>query len=324
MTMRPIVPQTEANGARVDIAMGTFNGAAYLPSQIDSILGQTHDNWRLLIRDDGSDDDTVSIIKDYCGRFEGRVQHIEDDLGRLGAKRNFSAILARTSADFVMFADQDDVWYPTKIQVTCDKARELQARARPEEPVLVFSDLAVVDSRGEPIARSYWRYAGIDPARCLRLNHLLVENPAPGCTMLMNRRLRELILPVPECAVMHDWYAMLTATCIGHVAFVPFATGCYRQHARNTIGVQPWDLRRALSSVREVRTRVRKIIVHAQAQAEEVLTRHGPRMHQKQLELIRDFVHLRGEGFATRKAAMLRHGFVKTALFKSLAMVLFG
>ena len=99
----------------IDILMATHNGEEYIGQQLDSIFAQTNQDWQLLCRDDGSNDSTVSIVTQYMTRHPGRIKLLSDNKGRLGVGLNFGELLEHSNADYIMFADQDDVWLPEKI-----------------------------------------------------------------------------------------------------------------------------------------------------------------------------------------------------------------
>ncbi len=105
----------------VHIMMATFNGQNYLREQLDSLLAQSHNNWQLWVRDDGSTDNTIEILKTYEAKYPN-IFIITNNKERGGACSNFAALfrMARLDEDvkYVMFCDQDDVWKPEKIETT--------------------------------------------------------------------------------------------------------------------------------------------------------------------------------------------------------------
>ena len=103
----------------VDILMATYNGAQYIEEQIESILQQSHTDWRLLVRDDGSIDDTERIVKDYASK-DSRIVWIDNEGESLGVAKNFIRLLDYSDAPFCLFCDQDDIWFPEKVKVMID------------------------------------------------------------------------------------------------------------------------------------------------------------------------------------------------------------
>ena len=98
----------------VSVVMATYNGEKYLREQIDSILGQTHPIYELIIQDDGSTDNTIAIAKDYATR--NPVVKVFVNEKNLGLNQNFKTAVMRATGDYVAISDQDDVWYPQKIE----------------------------------------------------------------------------------------------------------------------------------------------------------------------------------------------------------------
>lgn len=226
----------------VQILLAAYNGAAYLAEQIESIRRQSYPDWRLLIRDDGSTDQTVDIVRDFAAR-DPRIELLADDRGRLGVLGNFAALAEAAlerPACYVAFADQDDVWHPQKLdwQLACLAAAERDSP--PDTPIAVHSDLAVVDAQLRPIHPSFLRYQGLWHETDRPLRTLVVQNFVTGCTLLFNRPLLELAVPIPPQALVHDWWLALCAAAAGRLEFLPQATVQYRQHAGNTIGAKRW------------------------------------------------------------------------------------
>ena len=110
-----------------------------------------------------------------------------------------------------MLADQDDVWLPEKIAVLLGRMRRLEAELGQRTPILVHSDLVVVDSSLRKLHPSFWACRRLDPVRGATLRRLAVENVVAGCSAMINRALAEECLPIPQQAIMHDWWMALVA-----------------------------------------------------------------------------------------------------------------
>ena len=227
-----------SDNANVDILLATYNGAAFLEAQLDSILAQTHENWALVIRDDGSTDKTPEIIEAFRARHPEKVVILEDEAGNLGLVQNFSRLMEHAGTGYVAFCDQDDVWKPEKLELSLQKMRALEAEHGPDKPLLVFTDLTVVDEDLRIIHPSYWRYQGVWPERCNSLGRVLFQNVVTGCTALMNRPLVEKSMPIPGGAVVHDWWVALVAAAFGAAGFIVQPTVLYRQHGKNILGAR--------------------------------------------------------------------------------------
>jgi glycosyltransferase involved in cell wall biosynthesis len=224
----------------VDVLLATYNGAQYLPDQLDSLLAQTYENFRLLISDDGSSDATLAVVDRYRPRFGGRLVVVAHPCRGGGVVKNFENLMATSLRDGVArwfaFADQDDVWLPHKIERCVEEMRDLEGARETSLPCLVHSDLAVVDECLRPIAKSFAKYQHMNPQQCSPLS-LLSVNQVTGCTMLVNRALLEIALPLPPETVMHDWWCALLSGS-GRRRFVAEPLILYRQHGSNQVGAK--------------------------------------------------------------------------------------
>lgn len=218
--------------ASLCIVLASFNGAEYIGDQIDSLLTQTYTKWKLFIRDDGSDDDTVSIINKYAAK-DIRINIVQDNYKNLGSCQNFAKLLSFTASEFqyFMFCDQDDFWLPFKIQDTLSEMQLLEKQQDKEAPLLVYTNFQYADNNLK-IIKSKKDYEATKVSK-LRFAHLLAQNPAYGCTMMVNKKLAELIATIPFEAENHDYWAALTASVLGEIAYLQKKTIYYRQHNNN-------------------------------------------------------------------------------------------
>jgi hypothetical protein len=152
------------------------------------------------------------------------------------AKNNFLLLMKASTADHVCFADQDDVWLPDKVSRTMQAMDQLQSRWGTKVPLLVFTDLHVVDDQPKILHESFWSHMNIDPDRMDRLAELMVQSVVTGCTAMVNRPLLELSLRMPEEAFMHDRWIGLLASFMGKSSGVRIPTVLYRQHEHNVLG----------------------------------------------------------------------------------------
>jgi glycosyltransferase involved in cell wall biosynthesis len=224
----------------VDILLATYNGAAYLAPQLDSLLAQTHGAFRLLVSDDGSSDDTVAILRRYESAFDGRMVLLPTDVPSGGVMGNFGRLMQASAQDgraaYIAFCDQDDVWQPEKTLRLLSAVQALEAAHGASAPCLAHSDLVVVDRDLQVLSSSFAAYQRIEPADITPLT-LLSVNQVTGCATLINRALLQLALPLPQAAVMHDWWLALVAGS-GARRYLPEPLMLYRQHGRNQIGAR--------------------------------------------------------------------------------------
>ncbi|NOT46609.1 MAG: glycosyltransferase family 2 protein [Acidobacteria bacterium] len=225
----------------IDIMMSTFNGARFLSEQIDSILSQDHAEFRLLVRDDGSSDDTIGILNAYASR-DRRVVRLNDELGNLGASASFFVLIARSEANLLMLSDQDDAWLPDKISRTLDRMNDLIEQHGNETPLAVFTDLKVVDENLEVVNESFWEYQKLDPSISRDWRSLLAQNVVTGCTLMINRASKSAVLPCELSGMQHDHWIAAKIAKLGHIGFVAEPTVLYRQHGANVEGARKVDL----------------------------------------------------------------------------------
>ncbi|GFE62134.1 hypothetical protein AOG2_27220 [Geobacter sp. AOG2] len=219
--------------------MSTFNGSSFIADQIRSIQCQTFTNWVMIVRDDGSTDETLDIVKNFAADDE-RIQIVTDNRpSRLGPKASFGALMERAQdmhAHYYCFADQDDVWHSDKIASSLERLKKIEADTGADVPVLVYSDLQVVTKDLVEISPSFYAYQGIRTGEEPPFHTLLVQNHIVGCSMMFNRSLLEMATPVPEQAYMHDWWVAICARVRGIVSFLDEPTVKYRQHGGNSAG----------------------------------------------------------------------------------------
>lgn len=311
----------------IDILLATYNGEAYLAEQIESVLAQDFQDWRLLVRDDGSNDGTTAIISRYVSQYPGKIDLIEDRDTGLGAAGNFARLMEHSRAPYVMLCDQDDVWLPHKVERMLAAIRELEADASTELPLLVFSDLTVVNRDLGTIHPSFWQYMLTDPVAGCLVNRLMGQNVVTGCASICNRRLVELTLPIPPEALMHDWWMALVAASLGELRCLPEATVLYRQHGRNTLGAKDFGalsiLRRAALRPVQAVANTRKVLRATQSQAAALHARLGDRMDSRTQSVVAGYAALSETGFWTRRRTAMKFGYLPTGLLRKLIFLAF-
>lgn len=310
----------------VQILLSCHNSQAFLGDLLGSLERQTFTDWQLLVRDDGSTDGTQGIVKGFEHRSPGRLEWLRDDGGAAGPCQSFGRLLRASTASYVMFCDHDDVWLPRKIERTLETMREAEVQAtregRPGEaatPILVFTDLAVVDVHLRPLGPSYWTYHHCDPRRT-SLAQLLVQNVVTGCTVMLNRPLAELAQPIPPQAVMHDGWVALVAACFGTIRLLDEPTVLYRQHDGNVLGVKPWGLRRIVRRALSSRP-ARHDLACDIAQARALLEQYAERLPPEKKATLAAFASLPDRTFLGKRLTLLRHRLFKSGLLRTLGLL---
>lgn len=220
----------------IDILLATYNGAENLGAQLDSILRQTYTNWNLLIRDDGSTDNTLKLIKSYISKYPTKIHLCLDGNQNLGVTLNFSRLTEYSDAEYIMFCDQDDIWLPDKIEKTMMHMHELEKEHLKHTPALVFSDLEVVDERLNTISSSLWEYQKLDPNIALSLDKILAQNVVTGCSIMINKAAKEICFPILTDQVLHDHWMAINVCKYGVNSYIKEPLLRYRQHQSNELG----------------------------------------------------------------------------------------
>lgn len=233
------------DATQVEVLLATYNGREFVREQIDSILNQDYPNVTVLARDDGSTDGTPEVLREYAERLPGRFRVLVTTGKNGGIVNNFLSLMKASTAEYVCFSDQDDVWLPDKISKTKMALHALEQQWGSQTPLLVFSDLRVVDEKLTILHPSFWQRMNIDPEAIRDFPKLLGNPVVTGCTIIANRRLIDLASRMPREAALHDSWMALIASSLGKAEFFPQPTVLYRQHGRNAIGVGP-EIRRSL------------------------------------------------------------------------------
>lgn len=291
---------------KIGILLATFNGEKHLSEQLESIINQTYTNWELYIRDDNSSDNTVAIIKEYCNK-DRRIHWIEDDLGNLKSVKNFSTLLEyiKRRDGYTMFSDQDDVWLPEKIESTLKEMFRLEKIYSDSTPLLVYTDFVYVDESLRRIESK--RNFSATKIKNLKLSHLLTQNPAYGCTMMMNKKLVDIVGSIPDAAENHDHWIALVAAAFGKISYLPQQTVLYRQHGKNISTQHDYNT---------TRKRFKRIfagknfedVCYKIKMAKQFRALYGDKLESEKLKLISAFIDLNSRKSVSLLIENIRNG----------------
>jgi glycosyltransferase involved in cell wall biosynthesis len=220
----------------VSVALCTYNGAAHLAEQLESLLAQSRLPDELVVGDDCSTDSTVKILEEFAARAPFPVR-ITINARNLGSSHNFGETICRCNGDFIALCDQDDVWLPSKL------AKLLAVlEARPDVG-LVFSDAELVDENMKPLGRRLWEITFPDHEHEQFqqggwFDILYVHEVVTGATMAFRATLRDIVLPIPSFpTIIHDGWSAFVIGSVANLVFVPEPLILYRQHAAQQMGV---------------------------------------------------------------------------------------
>jgi hypothetical protein len=308
--------------AQVHILLATYNGEAFLREQLDSLWAQSEQNFEVLAADDASSDGTVDILLAHAERHPGRLRLLFRD--RVGSARsNFMRLLHASGAPYVMCCDQDDLWLPRKVEHQLTRIMDMEAE-HGAGPLLVYSDLTVVDARLQPIADSFFRYQSL-PDHVPDFRYFLLQNCVAGCASTANRALIDLVRDCdPDPMIMHDWWLALVASCFGRLGRMDEATVLYRQHQANDTGANEWNRARLLDNLLGSLFRQRRFrqLPDFERQARAFVDRYGDRLNRQQAEVTRVVAHLREHSAWLRKYLLVRHRLLQQGLSRNASRLL--
>jgi glycosyltransferase involved in cell wall biosynthesis len=217
----------DAFGERVVVIMPTYNGENFIEEQICSIQNQSFRDFILYIYDDLSTDQTAKIAADLARKDE-RI-HLFRNIFQKGVIKNINDALSEIDSDIYFLADQDDIWLPEKM------AKQLEV-LQPDDVVMSFSNLSLVDKNGLEMGIDFWSSQEINVLEASQSEIIAIKTMVTGCTMAFKKRLLDIALPIPEQATMHDHWLSFFATKIGRIVPIPEELVLYRQHSNNIIG----------------------------------------------------------------------------------------
>jgi glycosyltransferase involved in cell wall biosynthesis len=269
----------------ISILLASYNGEKYIKEQIESLLAQTMQDFKLFINDDRSTDGTFAIISKYAEMYPEKITASQNEGNSGGAKHNFMKMMIKHKDDYIMLCDQDDVWLPEKIEKSLKKIREMEALYGKGTPLMSYADLAVTDENLNVIAPSYQKMSN----KCFSKNavrNLLTMNVAAGCTQIYNRALADLFSAEPVFMEAHDWWAALTVSVFGKADTVPEPVILYRQHGNNDIGAKKTLSFRYILYVVKNLDKMTGIINGSYRQAGSLLQLYGPILSEAQKEML--------------------------------------
>lgn len=304
----------------VAIVMATYNGEKYVGEQIKSILSSTYQDFELFIYDDGSKDETMTILKEYESIHPDKI-HVRQNENNLGVTRNFLQGVCETTTEYIMLCDQDDVWKPNKIENTMRRLRQMEKSMGKDTPIAVFSDTTVVDKNLMVLQNSFFKASHLNQ-RKIDLPHLLMENKLIGCTVMINAALRKILKghQLPTNARFHDGWIALIAAAFGKIGYLNEATLLYRQHGNNVVGnISFIDyIKNRISSIKKQK----ETLLMAQQQAAEFCALYKELLSEENCVTIKRFSNLHKVNMVKRKYQVLRYRYLKTGIIRNIGLII--
>ena len=282
------------------VLMSTYNGEKYLVEQLDSLISQDLKPNKILIRDDGSNDNTVVILKDYVNKYD----YIEYYVGNnIGVYKSFYELICKAGDyDYYALCDQDDVWFKDKLATAVDQLNKNDKNI----PLLYASKFTLTDKDLKPINSNVSRlYSYSD------FNHALIYHSAPGCTFVFNNKAREKIMMYDmniRYCLIHDAIIHKVVTMFGKMILDENSHIYYRQHNDNQIGM-------TANKIDEFKDRINrflfgKIINYRSNTAKELLDVYGEQVDDDKKRLLRMLAYYQEDG--ELKKALLHEDSFKT------------
>ena len=301
---------------QVDILLATYNGERYIEKLLNSLIVQSHKDWKLYIRDDGSADSTIKIIKSKLS-LKYNYEIIQDNKGKLGPCFNFLELLKYSKSNYTLFCDQDDIWLPNKIELLLGKIQNLEHSNNSFTPILIHSDLELIDENGLLIHRSFWKFQNINPKRT-EFKDILMQNNVTGCATIFNLALRKKIMKNDNIQI-HDWWLALIASKFGEVHYLRESTIQYRQHKSNSIGAKKYSLL-TKNPIKTLRENIKSI----QSQSEAFLDGYSEALTHKEKELLKNLSSFSNLTFFQKRKVLLVNKLRKQGLLRIIAFYFFA
>ena len=332
------------NDNKIDILCATYNGERFVDKQIKSLVTQSRDlmqkdgyDIRLIIRDDGSTDKTMDIVRKRLDYYKAKRENpieikILDDNYRTGSPTDsFIKLLNVSTGDYILFSDQDDMWYRGKTDETFALMRNYEAKYGKDTPILVHTDLALMNEEGRKIADSFFDYQKLPREEGVRdsISSLLIQNTVTGCTVMMNRAAVELLkeAPASEMLLMYDHFAAILVAATGKIAFLDKPLIRYRQHSGNAVGAhQAGSVSEYKSRFNLGRDKFLKDMDLSYRQAGYILKRYEDRIReasgQKTVDMMREYSELIMAGKREKLEFFQKYGVYKNGAIKKLVQMI--
>lgn len=209
------------NNKEVVILMSTYNGEKYIAEQLESLLKQTYNNIKIFIRDDGSKDRTIEIIKEFQEKSKNIILVEGENIGFINSF--FELLKLSDSADYYAYCDQDDVWMEDKIE----RAVDFLEKSNSSKPTLYFSNSDYYDGEMNYLATA-------EKNKIYNFRNSLVECVTQGMTMVINNKTRETIIKnKPETCLYHDWWTYMICSGFGEIIYDDKSLVKYRRHNKS-------------------------------------------------------------------------------------------
>jgi glycosyltransferase involved in cell wall biosynthesis len=279
------------NSQTVSIALATYNGERYLEELLSSLQHQTVKPSELVILDDCSTDNSLKIINSFQFSFEKKV--FSNEINR-GPVYTFRKLASLSKGDFTAFCDQDDIWFPEKLELSLSNIRKIDEHT----PGVVFSDLSLIDEEGKLIQPSFWKKWRIEPNK-FSLTDILFGNVITGCTATINGAMKNELLIMPSDIIMHDHWIALIAYSFGKYCCIDQPTVLYRSHDKSVTGKENRSFLKTFLSDFVGRSEYLDENIH---QAVKFKTMYESVLSRNDIKNLQKFIQLHGKTFFYKRS----------------------
>lgn len=323
----------------IEILLATYNGERFLPEQIESITSQSFKDYNILASDDNSSDCTFEILRSYESVLGEKIKVVQSNTH--SAKENFYNLLDMADAEYIALCDQDDFWQSDKLEKSLKAVQRLERRYGKETPILVHSDLEIVDENLNSQNKKMSELTGISEAIKYAkkeskylytisteksFSRYLVENNITGNTVIINKALLD-IYKRPEVSFMHDWWLGMIAFTFGKVGYLNECLVKYRQHESNELGAKnPLELRNIRKRNKQ---RIRENYDYMFAQVEEFLRLYKSELGKSRLadtyyahKYLNAFANMKSKNRISKIRDILKYSFFKSSKILTLGEML--
>jgi rhamnosyltransferase len=220
----------------VAVLVATYNGEIFLKQQLDSILAQTYQNIKIYISDDKSSDSTVKILFDYQKMYPDKIFYSVNEKNE-GFVKNFEKLLQNCSENYISLSDQDDIWIENKLEIQMQEMLKLEELYE-KDALLVHSDLSMIDENNKLIRNSYFKYRHYTFNETKDFGQILGPCGVMGNTILMNKKLKNIVLKFPDKLDFHDYWIALNCELFGIRKTLNLQLVQYRVHSSNSSNSQ--------------------------------------------------------------------------------------
>ena len=306
------------------IVMCTYNAQKYLEEQLQSIVDNTITDFVVHIFDDGSTDGTLEQIDEFRKKHPECKFEVNVNEHNLGAWKNFLVGVQKvgreiSDGDYIMLSDQDDIWNNDKIALTYEVMQKLEYEYGKYEPLLVSTDVTLIDEKGNVMSESYAIRNNFDTSHA-DLPHALMENHVQGCTIMLNKGLADLVTDIPRTATMHDAWLSLVGISFGHTAYVNKQTMRYRDSTSSVTGHNETygnDIKGKFSAL----DKQRQILLTPIPMYKEFVRIYGDKLSPHCRNVFDAYIGLGTNGFFRKRIDIIRFGMWKTGFMRNAGLM---